>query len=694
MKKKFTEKVLIADAEMRMCESLSALLNNSGYEVETACDGERALSLINQNNFDLVITDINLPKVNGLELLRRIKSIDKEAMVIIMSGFGSLDTALQVIENGAYYYFLKPIDFKNLERVVKKGLEKRKLDLERASSLRELNQKNEELNKRIEELNALYQAGMSLSSTDTLDVLLSNILSLSAKVIGARTGSVMLLDSSEKFLTIKSAIGLSKEVVESTKLEMGKSIAGYVAEKGQPLLVEDVEIDQRFKRVSREKYETKSLLSVPLKVKDKVLGVINLNNKLSGEAFNSRDLKLISTFASQVAIAIDDAYNFEQSRKRITQLSVLHQIAAQLSNLDDFEGISRFIFEQLRRIIPIDFSIWFDWDEKNQRIKLSSLQGLGDQISALEIPILDLDIFDREKLSKKIKKKLESEAVISKRCRFYSFPILAEGAFHGILCAGNLNDQALTREEEEIIFIIGSQASSIYERQRAILNATRLVTMGNMMSEITHDLKKPLTSLKGVIQILKEGKSEIKQKELMNILDEEINRASELVRELADFSNPGKYQLERRSVLPVLEKTLKLLETDIKNNRIKVTREYQEGLPPVYINDNELLEALVNVTLNAIQSMQKGGDLKVELSRYYNEQREESYIKIDITDKGTGIPKENLNKIFDRYFTTKEGGSGLGLPIVERIIKAHNGFCEVDSQLKKGTKFSIYIPCS
>ena len=694
MKTKNPEKILIVDNEVRMRESLKTLLHNSGYEVETVEDGEKAICLMNQNNFELIIADINIPKASGIELLRKAKSKDKDALVILMTGYGSLDSALEAIKGGAYHYFLKPIEFSDLERVIKSGLEKRKIDLERKILLKELKEKNVELKTKVEELNALYQAGRALSSKDSLDVLLANILSLATKVVKAKTGSIMLLDSSNRFLFIKTAIGLEKEIIKNTKLELGKSISGYVAEKGQPLLVEDVEKDPRFKRTSREKYETKSLISVPLKAKDKILGVINLNNKLSGEPFDTKDLKLISTFASQAAIAIDDVYNFEQSRKKIAQLSVLHQIASRLATLDDFEVISRFIFMQLKKIIPIDFSLWFDWNEKNQMIRLSSIHGLEDRISGLEIPILDLDIFDREKLSQKIKKRLEEEKFISPKSIVYSFPILTEGTFLGIFCAGNGKGIVLSKEEEEIISIVGSQASSIYERQRAILNATRLLTMGNMMSEITHDLKKPLTNLKGVIQLMKEGKSEGKKEELLRILDQEINRASELVRELVDFSNPGKYQSERKSILPILEKALKLLETDVKKNRIRVIKEYPDNLPLIFINENELLEAFINVLLNAVESMREGGELKLELSRHYDTQREDSILQLCIADQGTGIPKENLNRIFERYYTTKEGGSGLGLSIVERIIKAHNGFIKVESQLNKGTKFLIFLPCS
>jgi signal transduction histidine kinase len=218
--------------------------------------------------------------------------------------------------------------------------------------------------------------------------------------------------------------------------------------------------------------------------------------------------------------------------------------------------------------------------------------------------------------------------------------------------------------------------------------------MGNMMSEITHDLKKPLTNLKGVIQLMKEGKGEEKKEELLEILNSEIQRASELVRELVDFSNPGKYQTEKKSILSPLEKSLKLLKTDIEKNRIKLIKTYPDSLPPIYINENELLEVFINVLLNAIESMPGGGEMKVELSRHYDPQKQDSFLELCISDQGVGIAKENLNRIFERYYTTKDGGSGLGLSIVERIVKAHNGFLKVESRLNKGTKFFIYLPCS
>ncbi len=159
MKRKAQEKILVVDDEPRMCESLHTLLTNSGYQVKTIQDGEEAVRLINENNFDLIVADIKMPKVDGVEILKKAKSKDKDNLVILMTGYGSLDSAIQAIEEGAYDYFLKPIEYEVLERAIKRGLEKRKVDLERKKLLEELKDANEELKKRVEELNALYQAG-------------------------------------------------------------------------------------------------------------------------------------------------------------------------------------------------------------------------------------------------------------------------------------------------------------------------------------------------------------------------------------------------------------------------------------------------------------------------------------------------------------------------------------------------------
>ncbi len=689
--------ILVVDDELKMCRSLETLLSREGYQVTSMQDGRKAIQKLKQGDFDLVITDIKMPGCSGLDILEAAKSKDKNILVILMTGFGSLESAISAINQGAWDYLLKPVDFSDLELSIKRGLEKRELSLAKNRLLKELKTKNQLLKKKVAELNALYQSAKSLSSTQSLEALLKRIIQLATGVIGARIGSVMLLDENQKILRISAAIGLEPEIIQKTELRLGKSIAGWVAEKKIPLMVENVEKDPRFKRISKEKYETKSLLSVPLEVKGRVLGVINLSNRVGGKVFSQEDLKLLTTFASQAAMAIDDARHFESNRKKIEELSVLYEIASSLSRIEDFEEIFRLTFQGIRRIMAVDFCGWFSLDRREKKLCLSFWQegerGKRDIPKGMEISTKQDDFSQTRSLSRKIKRWLQEEMLLpSKVNSFTSVPIVSEGVIHGLVCVGNFLGKPLSKADENIISIITSQASSIYERERAILNATQLITMGRMISEISHDLRRPLTNIKGTLQILKEKCWEKGDKRLFEAAEEEVYRLTELVKEMVNFSDPNKYRLQKKGVRGIVEKALKLVEEDLVKNKIGLKKGFQKDLPSVFLNENEILELLLNVILNAIESMPGGGELEVKIDTFYHTQKQDEFLRIEIKDTGVGIPEENLDRILDRYFTTKSNGTGLGLAIVDRIIKAHNGFTEVKSEENRGTSFSVNLP--
>ena len=704
-------KILVVDDEEKMCESLKTLLSGVGYEVTTVQEGEKAIQKINQDNFDLVITDIKMPRLDGLDILKAARTKDQEALVILMTGFASLDSAVNAINQGAYDYLMKPIEFPELKLTVRRGLEKRRDAQARNRLLAELKEKNLQLNKRVAELDALYQASKSLSSTENLNVLLHKIISLATEVIGAKMGSIMLIQKPENILTIQAAIGLTAEIIENTKLELGsrsdasQSIAGYVAQKGTPLIIEDIEKDQKFKRLSKKHYATKSLLCVPLKIKEKVLGVINLSDKITGVPFNQDDLRLLTTFASQAAMAIDDAYHFEQSQKKIGELSILYEIASTISTLDSLEKISDFIFERIKKIMGVDFALWFGWSEKERNLSLNFCQGLENQrfpesregdsrnASHFLIPLEKEDVLDSNKLNAEIKEGLKEKLNLSPYLdALTSFPIIAEGMIHGVLAVGNRKHRTLSEDEKHLISIIASQSASIYERQKAILNASRLVTMGSMISEISHDLKKPLTNLKGTLQLLKEKWSDTQAKDnFFDMLEQEIFRLTELAKEIVNFSNPNKYELEKKDIKLTLDRALSLVKQDLDSRKINLKKDYQE-VPSVFVNENEIMEVFLNVILNAIEAMPEGGQLQVSLKPHQESKNGGQFLQICIADTGCGIAPENLNRIFDRYFTTKKEGTGLGLAVVERIVKAHGGLVLVKSEFGKGTSFFVNLP--
>ena len=686
-------KILVVDDEKGMCESLQTLLSKVGYEVTTVEKGEEALRRIKRGNFDLVITDIKMPRVDGLDILKAARKKDEDALVILMTAYASLESAISAINQGAYDYLMKPIEFPELKLTIQRALEKRRAEKDRVKLLTELKKKNLELKKKVAELDALYKAGMSLSTTVDLKVLLKKIVSLATGVIEAKSGSIMLIQKLENVLTIKAAIGLSSDIVKHTRLELGSSIAGYVALKGTPLIVEDIEKDSRFSHLSKKHYATRSLLCVPLKVKDKILGVINLSDKITGGPFNQNDLKLLTTFASQAAVAIDDAEHFNQNLRKIEELEVLHEIASQLSSVENFQEVCSFIFQKTKTIMPVEFALWFEWNEKANELILNLLQGCENNKRNLMIPLAKDDINDPKKVNTKIKESLRDDPDLSPLVdSITSFPIIAERSIHGVLSVGNRQKKVLSDDQNRLISIIVSQSASVYEKQKSLLNATRLVTMGNLVSEITHDLKKPLTNIKGTLQLLREKWSDAKDKErYFNLVEEEIFHLDGLVKEIVSFSNPYKYEIERRDIASVIDRALKLVERDLAIRNIALKKEYKEG-HIVLVDKNQLMEVFLNIILNSIEAMPQGGELRVSSSTYKDPKKGIEFIRVGIADTGCGISPENLTRIFNRYFTTKNEGTGLGLAVVDRIVKAHGGCVSVESEPGKGTTFLVDLP--
>jgi len=707
------EKIIVVDDEKRMCDSLSTLLVDDGYRVDTYQDSFEAAQAIRAGDYELVITDIKMPQVDGLELLSIVKEVDADVPVILMTGYASLDSAVEAISKGAYDYLLKPVEFTHLQLAVNRALEKRRSDRYRLKLVEELRTSNETLKRRMSELNALYQAGKSIGSTANLQELLRQIVSLAARVTESQVGSIMLLDDKREFLTIEAAIGLEKEIVANTRLPIGESIAGWVAESGEPLIVGDVEHDDRFQRINKEKYGAASLLCVPLKIKNGIIGVVNMANKQHKQRFTRNDLMLLSTFASQAAVAVDDAHQFEEKRRRLAEFEILHELSAELPNIESVEDFREKLVDRLTRLFQIDYSIWFNWDRQTKALVVNSVSGLAEipltksgkiDISRIDPDNLALKPFEEDEicmsdaaiLTLSITEKMNGSRIFPESpAALMAIPILKYGELAHVFCLAARSGEPYSLQDVSLAKLVISQASLLFEKERSLLNATRLMTMGNMISEISHDLRRPLTSIKGGLQIIRQRHPNVADNsELFSTLEEEVQRINELVRELVDFSNPNRYATEKLDMKAVVYRAAELVGPDLRKKQIEFSAEFDEADWNVIVNKNQFLEVLLNLYINAIDAMSDGGTLSVKGLIEKPDHKKTDYLALRITDTGTGIKKENLSRIFDRYHTTKKSGTGLGLPIVERIISAHNGTLSVESVEGEGTVFTVYLPYS
>jgi signal transduction histidine kinase len=244
---------------------------------------------------------------------------------------------------------------------------------------------------------------------------------------------------------------------------------------------------------------------------------------------------------------------------------------------------------------------------------------------------------------------------------------------------------------------IVKQAEVIIERRQkeqlaleAQLNQTeRLAALGEMTAGVAHEIRNPLGIISSTAELLQERLERYEpQNRLARIIVEEVNRLNEKVTEFLDFARPRVPNLRSCDLEKVLDRSLEFLQPEIDRLHIVVERHYSPNGQPQMADPDLLHQALLNILLNAIQAMPHGGSLKVSAGPGPKDQGSQ----IIIEDSGGGIDPDTIKKVFNPFFTTKEKGSGLGLPIVKSIIETHRGAIRIESQPGHGAAVTIELP--
>ncbi len=210
----------------------------------------------------------------------------------------------------------------------------------------------------------------------------------------------------------------------------------------------------------------------------------------------------------------------------------------------------------------------------------------------------------------------------------------------------------------------------------------RLVGVGRMAAAIAHEIRNPLASLSGAVQLLKEEHPG----PLFDIALREIHRLDNLVTEFLENTRAPQLEMSTTSVAPLLEELVDAFKQDPRYKELVSIVYDLPSLEPVSLDQDRFKQIIWNLMLNAAQAMPDGGRIRIAA-------REEARgLRIDVEDQGAGIPQEELGKLFDPFYTTRRGGTGLGLVTVERFVRAHEGWVEVDSTPGRGSTFSVVFP--
>jgi two-component system sensor histidine kinase HydH len=216
----------------------------------------------------------------------------------------------------------------------------------------------------------------------------------------------------------------------------------------------------------------------------------------------------------------------------------------------------------------------------------------------------------------------------------------------------------------------------------------RLAAIGRLAAGVAHEIRNPLSSIKGYATFFKEiFDKESENHDIADVMIKEVDRLNLVVSELVELAKPIQMSKKPVNVKEIIIESIKLIEHDAKNKQISIDMDLNDEINDIHADQDRLKQVLLNLYLNAIQSMENSGKLSIKLSRNISQQ-----VLIRVSDTGSGIRKEDLSDIFEPYFTTKLSGTGLGLAIVNNIIKAHNGAVDVKSEPGRGTSFTIILP--
>jgi PAS domain S-box-containing protein len=217
----------------------------------------------------------------------------------------------------------------------------------------------------------------------------------------------------------------------------------------------------------------------------------------------------------------------------------------------------------------------------------------------------------------------------------------------------------------------------------------RLAAVGRITAGVAHEVKNPLNSMRLWLENLKESlpaESDPEAQQAVQVLDKEIDRLDAVVKRFLDFTRPVELKLEATNLAELLRDVMSVSRPQLQKAGIETDELQDNGVPEVWADRDLLKQAVLNLVLNAAEAMPSGGELHVELTR------RGEMAEISVADTGKGIPIENQQKIFQLFFTTRPGGSGIGLATTFRIVQLHNGSIDFHSEIGRGTTFRIELP--
>ncbi|WP_035324309.1 ATP-binding protein [Peribacillus kribbensis] len=307
------------------------------------------------------------------------------------------------------------------------------------------------------------------------------------------------------------------------------------------------------------------------------------------------------------------------------------------------------------------------------------IMGASDKKQIIGRPLFDFvhieyinRMMERVKQAKKIKQPLNNTEIRVKRPDGTSFFF-------------EVSSLAIVFDEKKAILSIGRDVTERKEQtDRLLQKSEKLALLGQMAAGIAHEIRNPLTSIKGFIQLFK---ADNLKEEYVDIVLSELERINSIVGEFLVLAKPSAAVFKEQDIRSLIKDVVTLINTQSILNNVQIFVEFDSGLPMVSCEEKQLKQVFLNLLKNSIEAMPNGGRIDVSVK-----QSDPGKISIKVKDQGVGIPKERIPSLGEPFYTTKEKGTGLGLMTCFKIIESHHGELRIDSQMNIGTTIEVILP--
>jgi len=514
------------------------------------------------------------------------------------------------------------------------------------------------------DLKALLEATLATTSSLVLDDVLELVMRKAIELMQAERGLVMLLDEAGQ-LQVKTAYNLCQEEMQDDDFRISTSIASDVARSGKSVYTSDAQQDERFAhQESVVELHLRSIMCVPLKVAGRIIGVIYVDNSSQAKMFLKSDLYLFELYAQMVAIALHNAGLYESMRNlKLYNESIVNKSPIGIIVIDD-----------AKRILTINTAALEIFDLNLQSLRLN---GPDEQRSFLVDLIPE---FERGRWEHMIETARTTQQEFSDSRYFHNTGYV----------------------EKALSIKISPLPELPNGDEKYVILSEKLVAKGEMAASIAHELNNYLAIASNNAELLainvEKAKFEKAKFNSKTIVDN-IFKIKRFVDNLMDFSRPES-EFINYDLRHLVEDLLFSLRVQPRFKRTMFTINLPNNLPTVEMDVGQIQQVLMNLLNNAadaieeraINSEQSNPDFKRQISITASYDEDAERVSVEVSDNGTGMSKETLDKIFTIHFTTKKGGHGLGLTNCRKIMEQHHGELQVESSEGLGSVFRLLIP--